>query len=42
MLFTELNLSEKIVEALTKNGYTEATKIQEQVIKAAMEGKNII
>ena len=42
MLFTELGLNEKIIEALTKNGYTEATKIQEQVIKAAMEGKNII
>lgn len=42
MLFTELGLNEKVLEALTKNGYTEATKIQEQVIKAAMEGKNII
>lgn len=42
MLFQELGLDEKVLAALTKNGYTEATKIQEEVIKAAMEGKSII
>lgn len=42
MLFSELGLDEKVLAALTKNGYTEATKIQEEVIKAAMEGKSII
>lgn len=42
MLFQELGLDEKILAALTKNGYTEATKIQEEVIKAAMAGKSII
>ncbi|MDD2891818.1 MAG: DEAD/DEAH box helicase [Candidatus Gracilibacteria bacterium] len=42
MLFSELGLDEKILAALTKNGYTEATKIQEEVIKAAMNGKSII
>ncbi|MFA6091273.1 MAG: DEAD/DEAH box helicase [Candidatus Gracilibacteria bacterium] len=42
MLFSELGLDEKVLAALTKNGYTEATKIQEEVIKAAMEGKSIV
>ena len=42
MLFQELGLDEKVLAALTKNGYTEATKIQEEVIKAAMEGKSIV
>lgn len=42
MLFSELGLDEKVLAALTKNGYTEATKIQEEVIRAAMEGKSII
>ncbi len=42
MLFSELGLDEKVLAALTKNGYTEATKIQEEVIKAAMAGKSII
>lgn len=42
MLFSELGLNAKVLEALTKNGYTEATKIQEEVIKAAMADKSII
>ncbi|MDD2916312.1 MAG: DEAD/DEAH box helicase [Candidatus Gracilibacteria bacterium] len=42
MLFQELGLDEKVLAALTRNGYTEATKIQEEVIKAAMAGKSII
>ena len=42
MLFSELGLDEKMLAALTKNGYTEATKIQEEVIKSAMAGKSIV
>ena len=45
---TEINrfyrylLSEEIVEALTLLGYTEPTKIQEEVIPLALAGKNIV
>ncbi|MDP2103358.1 MAG: DEAD/DEAH box helicase, partial [Candidatus Gracilibacteria bacterium] len=42
MLFSELNLDKRVLDALEKNGYTEATKIQQEVIRIAMEGKNII
>lgn len=42
MLFSDLIVNKKVLEALEKNGYTEPTKIQEEVIRIAMEGKSII
>lgn len=42
MLFTEFNLNKSVIDALDKQGYKEPTKIQEEVIKAALEGKNIV
>lgn len=40
--FYRYPLSEEIVEALTLLGYTEPTKIQEEVIPPALAGKNIV
>ncbi|RGY97950.1 DEAD/DEAH box helicase [Clostridium sp. AM58-1XD] len=40
--FYKYSLSEEIVGALTLLGYTEPTKIQEEVIPAALEGKDIV
>ena len=42
MLFSEMKLQPVIQAALEKNGYTEATPIQEQVIDLALSGKNIV
>ncbi|HAS80362.1 MAG TPA: DEAD/DEAH box helicase, partial [Fusobacteriaceae bacterium] len=42
MLFNELNLIEPLLEAIKKNGYIEATPIQEQAIPLIMDGKDLI
>ena len=42
MLFHEFPLNKFLLQALDDNQYLEATKIQEEVIKAALEGKNIV
>lgn len=42
MLFNELNLIEPLLEAIKKNGYIEATPIQEQAIPFIMDGKDLI
>ncbi len=40
--FTELNLSNPVLQALNNMGFEETTPIQEQAIPVAMEGKNLI
>lgn len=42
MLFHEFPINKFLLQALDDNQYLEATKIQEEVIKAALEGKNIV
>lgn len=42
MLFSEIKLRPAIQDALSKSGYVEATKIQEEVITLALDGKNIV
>lgn len=42
MLFTELNLPEEIVRAVTEMGFTEATPIQAQAIPVMMEGRDLV
>lgn len=42
MKFTELNLSPTMLEALQKKNFQEASLIQQQVIPAALNGKDII
>ena len=42
MLFSDFKLKPTVLESLDKMGYKEPTKIQEEVIKAALEGKNIV
>lgn len=42
MLFSQMKLQDPIKESLAKNGYTEPTAIQEQVIELALTGKNIV
>ncbi len=42
MLFSEIKLRPSIQDALSKSGYLEATKIQEEVITFALQGKNIV
>ena len=42
MLFSEIKLRPTIQDALAKSGYLEATKIQEEVITLALDGKNIV
>ncbi len=42
MKFEELNVTEKILTVLNKNGYKEASPIQEQAIPAALIGKDIL
>ncbi|MGL5246427.1 MAG: DEAD/DEAH box helicase [Mycoplasmoidaceae bacterium] len=41
MKFKDLNLNKKILENLSKNGYEEPTPIQQQVIPACLNGKDI-
>lgn len=40
--FSDYKLSDTIIEALTILGYTQPTKIQEQVIPLALEGRDIV
>ena len=42
MLFTDFPLHPKILAALEKQGYTAPTPIQFEVIKYALEKKNIV
>jgi ATP-dependent RNA helicase DeaD len=42
MTFEKLNLSEAILKALAKEGYTEPTPIQAQAIPRALLGKDLI
>ena len=42
MKFNELNLLEPILNALTKQGYTEPTPIQQQAIPYVLEGRDIM
>jgi superfamily II DNA/RNA helicase len=42
MLFTDFALNKWTLAALEKAGYTEPTKIQEEVIKAVLDGKNVV
>lgn len=42
MKFTQLGISEKIVETLNKNGITNPTEIQEKSIKDILDGRDII
>lgn len=42
MKFTELNLLEPILNALTKQGYTEPTPIQQKAIPHVLEGKDVM
>ena len=42
MLFHEFPINKFLLQALDDNAYLEATKIQEEVIKAALEDKNIV
>ncbi|MCR5008257.1 MAG: DEAD/DEAH box helicase [Oribacterium sp.] len=42
MTFNELNLSKRIVDAITKAGYKEPSPIQEQAIPLMMEGRDLI
>lgn len=42
MTFNELNLNQRIVDAITKAGYKEPSPIQEQAIPLMMEGRDLI
>ncbi|MBU7005966.1 DEAD/DEAH box helicase [Phosphitispora fastidiosa] len=42
MLFKELNIIDPILEALTKEGYTEPTPIQEQAIPVILDKRDLI
>jgi|GEM_PF-1045059 len=42
MTFNELNLNQRIVDAVTKAGYKEPSPIQEQAIPLMMEGSDLI
>jgi ATP-dependent RNA helicase RhlE len=42
MKFNELNLLEPILNALTKQGYTEPTPIQQQAIPYVLEGRDVM
>lgn len=42
MKFAELGLSEDLLTAITKQGYEEATPIQEKTIPLILEGKDVI
>ena len=42
MKFIELGLSDSLVSAVEKNGYTESTLIQAQAIPKILAGKNLL
>gem|GEM_PF-6899111 len=42
MLFSESGLKKGLIRSLEARGYTEATPIQEEVLKIAMDGHNIV
>lgn len=42
MKFSELGLSEGIVKTLTEIGYEQPTPIQEETIKLALEGRDVL
>ena len=42
MIFSELNLSEKVLKAIHEMGFEEATPIQEQTIPAGLAGRDLI
>lgn len=42
MLFSSLNLSKELLDAINKKGYDTATPVQEQVIPLILEGKDIL
>ena len=42
MLFSEFSLNQNVLDSLAKAGYVEPTKIQEEVIRAVLEGKNVV
>ena len=42
MNFTELNLKPEVLAGITKLGYETPTKIQEEVIRESVNGKNLI
>lgn len=42
MLFTELNLPEEIVRAVSDMGFTEATEIQSKAIPVMLEGRDLV
>jgi superfamily II DNA/RNA helicase len=42
MKFTELDLKPEVLTGIAKLGYETPTKIQEEVIKESVNGKNII
>lgn len=42
MYFSELGLSNKLLKAIQRSGYEEATPIQEQTIPMVLAGKDVI
>ncbi len=42
MNFTELGLSDKVLQAVTTSGYTQPTPIQEQAIPHALQGRDVL
>jgi ATP-dependent RNA helicase DeaD len=42
MLFRELGLKQGLLKSLDAMGYSQSTEIQDQVIKAALEGQNVV
>ena len=41
MNYTELNLNEKIQQGLSDAGYVTCTPVQEQVLKASLDGSDL-
>lgn len=41
MKFNELSLNEKLLKAIEETGYTQCTAVQEQVVRAALLGKDL-
>lgn len=42
MKFSELGLSEDLLKAIKRNGYEEATPIQEETIPLVLKGEDVI
>ena len=42
MLFKDLGLSAELLRAIEKQGYNEATPIQQQAIPLVLEGKDVL